>query len=79
VQPPLTHGFSAGAGVGAFIRADKSVAVFANAPSKPVAIAGITLAYGMGERWVARAIWNRAGTRADSDSDIVLVGVGYRF
>jgi hypothetical protein len=33
----------------------------------------------MGERWVARAICNRMTTRDDSDSDIVLVGVGYRF
>jgi hypothetical protein len=65
--------------VGAFIIADKSVAGSASALSKPAGIAGITLAYGMGERWVARAIWNRMTTRDDSDSDIVLVGVGYRF
>jgi hypothetical protein len=37
------------------------------------------LAYALGERWVARAIWNRVATRDDSDSDIVLVGLGHRF
>ncbi|MDB5728005.1 MAG: hypothetical protein JWQ00_1210, partial [Noviherbaspirillum sp.] len=28
---------------------------------------------------VARLIWNRVATKDDSDSDVVLVGVGYRF
>jgi hypothetical protein len=50
-----------------------------NAASNPAGISGVALAYGIGERGVARAIWNRVATRHDSDTDIVLVGVGYRF
>jgi hypothetical protein len=37
------------------------------------------MAYDISSRWVARAIWNRTTTRDDDDSDIVLVGFGYRF
>jgi hypothetical protein len=40
---------------------------------------GLTLAYSISSRWTARAIWNRVTTRDDDDSDIVLIGLGYRF
>ena len=79
-ETPLTNSFSAGAGVGAFITSERGNGISANASPNPIAgIFGVTLAYGIGSRWVARAIWNRVATRDDNDSDIVLVGVGYRF
>jgi hypothetical protein len=78
-ETPLTKSFSAGAGVGVFITSGKSNAAPPNAATDPAGILGVTLAYAFGERWVARAIWNRVATRDDNDSDIVLVGMGYRF
>ena len=79
-ETPLTNSFSAGAGVGVFITSERSNGSVANTSPNPIAgIFGVTRAYGIGSRWVARAIWNRVATRDDSDSDIVLVGVGYRF
>jgi hypothetical protein len=78
-ETPLTKSFSAGAGIGVFITSEKSSAAPTNAATNPAGILGVTLAYPFGERWVARALWNRVATRDDSDSDIVLVGLGYRF
>jgi len=60
--------------LGAFITGEKSDGVAASGDSKAAGIFGVTLAYGLSERWLARAIWNRVATR--DDSDIVLVGVG---
>ena len=73
-ETPLTRAFSAGVGLGAFITGEKSDGVAASGDSKAAGIFGVTLAYGLSERWLARAIWNRVATR--DDSDIVLVGVG---
>ena len=67
-ETPLTRAFSAGVGRGVFVTSDKSNAAASNAASHPAGIFG-----------VARAIWHRVATRDDSDTDIVLVGVGYRF
>lgn len=78
-ETALTRAFSAGVGLGAFITGEKSDGAAASGDSKPAGIFGVTLAYGLGERWLARAIWIRVATRDDNDSDIVLVGVGYRF
>jgi hypothetical protein len=78
-EAPLTSAFSVGAGVGVFIIADRSNAVTASSATDPAGILGITMAYTISSRWVARAIWNRVTTRDDDDSDIVLVGLGYRF
>jgi hypothetical protein len=79
-EAPLTSSFTAGAGVGAFITSDRSNTVPAGySATNPAGIVGLTLAYSISSRWIARAIWNRVTTRDDDDSDIVLVGVGYRF
>jgi hypothetical protein len=78
-ETPLTSAFSVGAGVGVFITADRSSTANANSATDPAGILGITMAYTISSRWVARAIWNRVTTRDDDDSDIVLVGLGYRF
>jgi len=47
--------------------------------SNPEGIVGITLAYRISTRWVARVSWDRITTRDDNDSDIVLAGFGYQF
>jgi hypothetical protein len=78
-ETELTRGFSIGAGVGAFFAAVRASAANTNPSSNPEGIAGVTLAYRLSSRWVARAIWDRITTRDDSDSDIVLVGFGYQF
>lgn len=77
-ETPLTHTFSAGAGVGAFFTAQRSSAGNASSSSLE-GIVGVTLAYRISSRWVARVIWNRITTRDDNDSDIVLAGFGYQF
>ena len=76
-ETPLTSAFSVGASVGVFITAARSAT--ANSATDPAGIVGITMAYDISSRLVARAIWNRTTTRDDDDSDIVLVGLGYRF
>jgi hypothetical protein len=78
-ETPLTRSFSAGAGIGAFIISDRSHDAATSSASSVAGIVGLTLAYAMSSRWDVRAIWNRVTTRDDDDSDIVLVGVGYRF
>lgn len=78
-ETSLTSAFSVGAGVGVFITADRSNTAAANSATDPAGILGVTMAYSISSRWIARAIWNRVTTRDDDDSDIVLVGLGYRF
>jgi hypothetical protein len=78
-EAPLTSSFSVGAGVGVFVIADRASTVPATSATDPAGILGITMAYTTNSRWVARAIWNRVTTRDDDDSDIVLIGLGYRF
>jgi hypothetical protein len=78
-ETSLTSAFSVGAGVGVFITADRSNTAGASSATDPAGILGITMAYAISSHWDARAIWNRVTTRDDDDSDIVLVGLGYRF
>lgn len=80
-ETQLTHSFYAGAGAGAFFTAVRANPAYQNssASSSPEGIVGITLAYRISTRWVARAIWDRITTRDDNDSDIVLAGFGYQF
>jgi hypothetical protein len=78
-EAPLTSAFSVGAGVGVFVIADRANTVPATSATDPAGILGITMAYTISNRWVVRAIWNRVTTRDDDDSDIVLLGLGYRF
>ncbi|HEY4772234.1 MAG TPA: hypothetical protein VIH50_04310 [Steroidobacteraceae bacterium] len=78
-ETEVTHGFSIGAGVGAFFTAVRANATNTSPSSNPEGIVGVTLAYRLSSRWVARAIWDRITTRDDNDSDIVLVGFGYQF
>jgi hypothetical protein len=42
-------------------------------------IVTLTASYHLGQRWVARFSWNRIVSKYDRDSDIILLGVGYRF
>jgi len=78
-ETDLTRAFSIGAGAGAFFTAVRSNTANTSSPSNPEGIVGITLAYRLSSRWVARAIWDRITTRDDNDSDIVLAGFGYQF
>jgi hypothetical protein len=48
----------------------------------PAAIAplvSLTLARQLGENWIARLVWDRVTSTYNRDSDIFLVGLGYRF
>ena len=44
-----------------------------------VGIFGITAGYRFLPQWMIRLSWNRVVTNSDSDSDIILVGLGYLF
>lgn len=54
-----------------FITAGRSNTAAANSATDPAGSLGITMAYSISSRAIARAIWNRVTTR-DDDSDIVL-------
>jgi hypothetical protein len=44
-----------------------------------VGVFGMTASYRFMPRWTVRLSWNRVVTNYNSDSDIVLVGIGYLF
>ena len=78
-EAPLTQRLTVGAGIGVFVTGDRSRNAQADAGTGPAGLLAVTAAYALSPRWVVRAIWNRVTTRDDDDSDIGLVGVGYRF
>jgi hypothetical protein len=39
----------------------------------------LTASHRVGRHWVARLSWSRIVSKYDRDSDIILVGAGYRF
>jgi hypothetical protein len=44
-----------------------------------VGVFSITAGYRLSPRWTARLSWNRVVTNYDSDADVILAGLGYRF
>jgi hypothetical protein len=42
-------------------------------------LVSVSASYRFGERWLARATWNRVVTRYDRDTDLIEAGIGLRF
>jgi hypothetical protein len=68
--------YTLGAGVGTYVAVDdyrEDRGSFASG------IVTLTASYHLGQRWVARLSWNRIVSKYDRDTDILLLGIGYRF
>jgi hypothetical protein len=68
--------YTLGAGLGTYLAVDQyrdDKGSFASG------IVTLTASHRLGQRWVARFSWNRIVTKYDRDTDIILLGVGYRF
>jgi hypothetical protein len=76
VEPSFGDGrFTLGLGLGAYAAADH----YHPEEKDVMALVGTTASWRIAERWVTRIEWQRVASRNDRDSDIVLLGVGYRF
>lgn len=69
--------YTLGVGVGTYIAVDEE------RPDEKGSFASgivtLTASYHVGRRWVARFSWNRIVTHYHRDTDIILLGAGYRF
>jgi len=43
------------------------------------ALVSVTASYRFQPRWLARVLWNRIATDYNRDTDVFLLGMGYRF
>jgi hypothetical protein len=76
LEPSLGHDrYTLGIGLGAYFAVDEYHA------QQPVVTGVITMTagYHFTRRWLARLSWHRITSTYDRDSDIVLLGLGYRF
>lgn len=69
---------SVGVGVGPYLAIDRRNAATQDS-RRLAAMVSLSARYRFAPRWHARATWNRVATRNDSDTDVLLVGVGYSF
>jgi len=67
--------FTLGLGYGAYFALDE----YHSERRKVQGILGTTFSYHVGRGWVARLTWQRIVSTYDRDSDILLLGAGYRF
>ena len=80
-------GPSVGIGVGPYIFIDhkhpvnsgQTVNVGLNTPAAIAPIVSLTVARQLSDHWIVRAVWHRVTTNYSRDSDIFLVGLGYRW
>jgi len=72
---------SLGAGGGLYFRLDHYENLFneAYADRNISGIVTLTASYRIGPVWALRASWNRIVTSYNSDTDVLLGGIGYRF
>lgn len=78
---------SVGIGVGPYIFIDRNHPVNsgqtlnygARNPAAVAPLVSLTIARQLGNNWIARIIWDRVVSNYNRDSDIFLVGLGYRF
>lgn len=76
LEPGFSGGkFTLGLGFGAYAAVDH----YRPEERDVMALVGTTASWRLADRWVARFEWERVASRHDRDSDIVLLGVGYRF
>jgi len=67
--------FTLGVGYGGYFAVDK----YRRGEKDLLSILGTTASYRLAPHWIARFEWQRVGSRHSRDSDIILLGVGYRF
>jgi hypothetical protein len=76
LEPSLGEGrFSVGAGYGAYLAID----TYNGAPRRNVQMLSMTASWRFARAWLARFTAYRSISNDDRDSDVVLLGVGYRF
>ena len=67
--------FTLGLGYGAYFAVDE----YHSGPRKVQGILSTTFSYHIARGWLGRITWHRIASTYDRDSDILLLGVGYRF
>ncbi len=79
LQEDLTRRFSAGVGLGPYFATRRLRRSDGQDSSRVAALVSVTAAYAITPSWTGRLTWNRVGTNYDRDTDVVLLGMGYRF
>lgn len=79
LEDDLTERISVGAGVGPYFATRRPDDIDGRSVSKVSVLVSATAAYAISPRWVGRLTWNRVETRYDRDSDVITLGLGYRF
>lgn len=79
LEDALTERISVGVGLGPYFALRKPRDADGVTASRVAALVSITGAYAISQDWTGRLTWNRVGTRYDRDSDVILLGLGYRF
>jgi hypothetical protein len=80
-QPLLENALAVGAGVGAYVNISHYDSPFNGWNSDKIVSGIVTLSgsYRFAPHFALRASWNRIVTSYDSDTDVILFGLGYRF
>ena len=78
-QEDLTSRFSVGVGLGPYFATTSLQRPDGEDASRVAALISVTAAYAITPSWTGRLIWNRVGTNYDRDTDVVMLGLGYRF
>jgi hypothetical protein len=71
-----------GLGVGPYVFIDQKHPAETTARKIPAAVAplvSLTCSVRLSEHWLLRTLWDRVATNYNRDSDIFLVGIGYRW
>jgi hypothetical protein len=79
LQEDLTSRFSIGVGLGPYFATTRLRRSDSQDPSRVAALVSVTAAYAITPSWTGRMTWNRVGTTYDRDTDVVMLGLGYRF
>ena len=79
LEDDIAERLSVGVGLGPYLATQKPrQADGSHAPALSVLIS-VTASYDITPDWVGRATWNRVETHYDRDTDVVMLGLGYRF
>jgi hypothetical protein len=79
LEDDVARRLSVGAGIGPYFLIDRAQRADGTTASRVAGVVSVSAAYALTDALAARLIWNRIVTRDDSDSDVVLLGLGYRF
>jgi hypothetical protein len=79
VEQDLGERLSVSAGVGPYFATRNPGRTDGGSAPTTSLLVSFSAAYALSPSWLARLTWNRVGTRYDRDTDVVMLGVGYRF